>query len=230
MKFDSYTITARVFPAILSSVPFFVLHFYYLRPILGQFWTELLAVQIVSDITIVLVFLFLLIQMSRYISKEFFEKRMFVDGLYLPTTNYLLHLDSHFSPEYTAKIHAKVKDNFDINIPSAKDEEAYTQQSRKLISEAVGQIRTKVGDGRLVSQHNAEYGFSRNLAGGAIIAFMVSFLDIAVFGFIFYNLTAFWLSIIIALIYLLLVLFSKKIILAFGNSYAQKLIEEYMAK
>lgn len=230
MKFDSYSITARIFPAILSSVPFFVLHFYYLRPTLGQFWDDLLTAQIVSDITIALVFLFLLIQVSRYISKEFFEKSMFADGLSLPTTDYLLHLNSHFSPEYTIKIHAKIKSDFDIEIPSAKEEATDTKRSRKLITEVVGQIREKVGDGRLVSQHNAEYGFSRNLAGGSVAALFISLVDVGVFWFIFNNPVALWLSAILSTIYLLAILFSRKIILAFGNHYAQKLIEEYMSK
>src|SRR5260370_20415923 len=87
MKIDSYTLTARIFPGILSAIPFFILHFYYLRPVLGQFWGELFAVKITSDATILVAFLFLHIQISRYISKEFFEKRIFKSGFSLPTTD-----------------------------------------------------------------------------------------------------------------------------------------------
>ena len=66
--------TARVFPAILSSFPFFVLHFFYLSPKLGQFWGDLLDVKIVSNVTVALVLLFFLMQLNRYISKTVFEK------------------------------------------------------------------------------------------------------------------------------------------------------------
>ncbi len=229
MKFDHYSIVARIFPAVLSSIPFFVLDFYYLGPTLGQFWEQLLAIQIVSDVTISLAFLYLLVQASRYISKGLFQSKMFNDNLSFPTTNYLLHLDSHYSPEYTAKIHAKIRADFKIKIPSREQELNDTERSRKLIAEAVGQIRARVKDGHLTAQHNAEYGFSRNLAGGAIIAFFISLIDGLLFGRLFYNTTALWISGIMAILYLLIILFSRKIISAFANDYAKKLIEEYMS-
>ena len=193
MKVDSYTITARLLPGVLSSIPFFVLHFFYLRPVLGSFWGELLAVQITSDATILIAFLFLLIQISRHISKELFEKRLFAGGLRLPTTDYLLHMDSHFSREYTDRIHAKIKADFGIEIPSREQESKNHERSRKLINEAVSHVRAKVGAGTLVGQHNAEYGFVRNLAGGAVVALVVSLVDIAVFSSIS-NMRALWIS------------------------------------
>lgn len=229
MKINSYTIIARLFPGIISVIPFFVLHFYFLRPSLGQFWGELLTLRVTSEITILAAFLFLFIQTSRYISKTLFEKIIFKNGLLLPSTNYLLYLDSHFSAEYTSLIRSKIKKDFKITLPSKQKEIEDDEKSRKRITEAVGHIRNKIGKGVLIGQHNAEYGFFRNLAGGAIIALIISIIDLSVF-ILSFNEIALWISAVMVMIYILIILFSKKLIIISGNDYAKKLIEEYMSK
>ncbi len=228
MKLNSYQLTARIFPAIITSVPFYVFHFFYLSPTLGQFWGDLLGIQVVSDATIILALLFLFIQLNRYVSKQLFQNKIFGGGLTFPTTDYLLHLDSHFSPQYTVQIHAKIKKDFDIAIPSREEEERDSTLARKIINEAIGRVRTKVGDGKLVGQHNAEYGFARNLAGGAVIALFMSGADTVFFG-ILHNATATWFSAALTALYFIIVISSRKMITAFGHHYADKLIEEYMA-
>lgn len=229
MKFDSYTLTARIFPSLLTSIPFFVLHFFYLRPILGQFWDQLLGIQIASDATILLAFLFLLTQLSRFISKEFFEKKFFSNGLKLPTTEFILHLGNHFSKDFTKKIHRKIKSDFKIELPNQRQEAYDNENSRQLAMEAVSQIRAKVGKGNLVGQHNSEYGFMRNLAGGSVLAVIMSIVNLVLFKFFFPNAAPFLLSLILTIMYLLVILFSKKLITVFGNNYAVVLIQEYMS-
>ena len=112
MKFDIYSLTARVLPAFLSSVPFFLLNYFLLNPLMGDFWGELLALKIVSNITFSFALLFLLMQIDRIISKEFIEKNIYKNELYFPTTNFLLHLDKTFSSDFTRKIHQKIKKDF----------------------------------------------------------------------------------------------------------------------
>ena len=230
MKFDSYSITGRVFPAILVSLPFFTLHFFYLVPKIGEFWEAFLALQIVADVTVPLVLLYLLMQLSRYVSKKLFEEKIFADGLAFPTTDYLLHLDTHFSSSYTAAIHKKIEKDFNIKIPSSVREVRDSQSSRKAIFEAISHIRGVVGNGNLVGQHNAEYGFVRNLAGGSAIAFVMSIIDAGLFYWIIPNETAFWVSIVLVILYLVYLLFAKKLITSFGHDYAKVLIQEYMLK
>src|SRR3989344_1969670 len=203
MKFDIYSLTARVLPAFLSSVPFFLLNYFLLNPLMGDFWGELLALKIVSNITFSFALLFLLMQIDRIISKEFIEKNIYKNELYFPTTNFLLHLDKTFSSDFTRKI-------------------------RQLICESVSLIRSRVEKGNLVGQHNAEYGFIRNLAGGNILAALASLINVIVFGFIYPNQLAFWISCATLFIYSLLALFSKKMIDAVGYRYAKVLIQEYM--
>jgi len=229
MKLDSYSIIARAFPAILSLAPFIVLYYFLLRPIMGDFLGTLLAVKIASDVTLPLALFFLMIQLNRIVSKEIFEKRIFKDGLRFPTTNFLLHLNSHFSPEYTKKIHARIKSDFGISIPSTAAEIKDENHSRKCIAEAVSHIRSKVGKGTLLGQHNAEYGFIRNFSGGNVIATIMSVMNLVIFIWIYPDKIAFIISCIAFFLYLILTLFAKKMIESIGRSYAKILIQEYMA-
>lgn len=201
-----------------------------MRDKIGDFLVELLSIKWLSDITISIALIFLLVQLSRMISKEFYEKRIYSDGLGLPTTNYLLHLDSFYSADFTKKIHQKIFDDFNINIPSAKKEISDEIESRKKITEAVNLIRMKVSAGNLVHQHNVEYGFIRNMIGGSAIATTVSILNTVIFYWIYFNQTALVLSGISTIIYLSLVIFGKKLVNSFGTAYARVLIQEYMSK
>ncbi|AKM82924.1 hypothetical protein A2422_03050 [Candidatus Woesebacteria bacterium RIFOXYC1_FULL_31_51] len=229
MKFDRYDIFARALPAVLASVPFFILHYFLFSPALGAFWGELLGLKVASDVTFVFALLFLAMQFNRIVSKEVFEKRMYGDGLKFPTTNFLLHLDSYFSSDYTQKIHNRIESDFSINIPTRYSETKDEDKSRKLIAEAISHIRVKVGKGNLLGQHNLEYGFVRNFSGGNVLASAVSMLDIIIFKWIYPNNTALSVSIVSFFIYFTLSLLAGKMIESVGRSYAKVLIQEYMA-
>lgn len=228
MKFDTYTLLARAFPTLLSMVPFFVFHYYFLDPILGNFWGSLLGIKIASDVTFSAVLFFFLLQAGRFISKEFVEKKLYNSGLNFPTTNYLLHLDEEFSTDYTQKIHTKIKNDFEIQIPSSQSEQLDNTHSRKLICEAMNHIRYRVKKGNLVGQHNTEYGFVRNFAGCSVIATIMSFVNLVFFTFVFPFSEAFWISLILFIIYGGYTIFAKKIIDSVGRNYARILIQEYM--
>jgi len=230
MKWSQYILIARIFPAILTSVPFFILYYFFLSNRVGDFIMGLFAIKWFSDVTISIVLMFLLTQLDRFISKEFYEKKIYLDGLYLPTTNYLMHLDSFYSPEFTKKIHQKIYHDFNIEIPSIGAEIFSENDSRKKIKEAVNLIRIKVGKGNLVQQHNLEYGFIRNLIGGSIVGVIISLFNIVIFYWFYFTLSAFIMSCILAAIYLSLAGFGKYLIRSFGINYAEILIQEYMAK
>jgi len=230
MKFNRYVVFARLLPVILTSTPFFVLYYFLLRTTIGDFISELVRFQWISDVGFTLAVIFLLMQIGRFISKELFEKRIFSGGLNFPTTNYLLHSDPQFSADYTKKIHDKIYGDFQIFIPSSEEESVYELDSRKKIVEAMSLIRVRVGKGNLVNQHNLEYGFIRNLMGGAIVAFLMSVANIIVFEWISFNQTALIVSCFSAFIYLCLLISGKWLINSFASDYAKILIQEYMAK
>lgn len=228
MKFDAYSLFARALPAFLTSVPFFVLQYFFLGPAIGIFWSELLSLKIATDITFSVALLFLLVHFNRIVSKELIEKKFFKNGLHFPTTNYLLHLDTYYSPEYTKKIHQKIKNDFEIDIPTLETESIEDSHSRKLIFEAMNHIRLRVKKGVLVGQHNMEYGFIRNFSGGCIVSTLISILNIVIFAWIYPVETAFWISLSTLVIYGFFTLLSKKMIDSVGCAYAKVLIQEYM--
>ncbi len=230
IKFDTYTLKARAIPAVLVSIPFFTLHYFLLSPTLGKFWSAVLGIKILTDITFTFALFFLLMHLNRIISKEVFEKILYKDGLNFPTTKMLLHKDSSFSDQYKKKIHEKIKSDFKIKIPSSEEEMKNERLSDQCIVEAISHIRRKVGTGILLGQHNEEYGFIRNLTGGSLFASLISLFNVIIFQWIYPDKTALSISEIAGGIYFILMLFSFCMIKSVGRSYVKVLIQEYMAK
>lgn len=224
MNFNRYILFARLFPAALSSVPFFILSHYYFTPEYLTLIKSIASFEWSSDITTSFIAIFLLMQMNRWISKGLFE-----NSNERPSTNYLLHLDSHFSPEYTKKIHEKIKENFGLDLSSPKEESLDVSSAKQKTAEAVSLIRAKVKKGRLLEQHNIEYGFARNLAGGSIVGLIVSIINVAVFFLLRYSFEAIAISCILGVCYILYLILSPRIIKGLGENYAQVLVQEYMS-
>ncbi|MEK7074382.1 MAG: HPP family protein [Patescibacteria group bacterium] len=145
----------------------------------------------------------------------------------MPTTNFLLFSDTHYSNEYKQQIREKILKDFGITLLSKEQEEKDEMAARKRIVEAASLIRGKVKDGRLLLQHNIEYGFARNLIGGSVIAFPTALIGVVLFYFFSYKVLPFVVLTVSATIYLVLIIFSKKIMDVFGVAYAKVLIQEY---
>ena len=118
--------------------------------------------------------------------------------------------------------------DFNLNLPQALDEKLYPEETKIKIREIVGLIINKVKGGNLLLQHNIEYGFVRNLMGGSVVACIVSILNIILFKFVFMNKIVFVTSILTLLIYLMPIIFSKKILKHYADEYADKLFREYL--
>lgn len=228
MKFSQYALYARIFPAIITAVPFFVFYYFALIPTAGNFMAELLHIKWIGEITLSAVVLYFIAQLNRVLSKEL-EKRIFDDGLQFPTVTCLLHSDNYYSPEHTKQIHKKIEKDFEIVIPSEGLENDDEATSRKCIKEALTLIRTKVFKGKLTYQHNMEYGFIRNLAGGSIVGVIVSVINFFVFSFFYHNTLAVKISISLLIGYLIILLFSKWLIKRFSHNYGTVLIQEYLS-
>lgn len=229
MKFDKYNRTARIYPSIIILLPFLIFTIYCDIGNLKDVFDDLLKVKIIGNITISIVLLYFLTQLNRFIGKFLFEKNMFSDELEMPTTNFLLFSNSEFSAEYKKQMRKQINKDFQIDLPDEKEEILDLENARKRIVEAVGLIRQKVKNGRLLLQHNIEYGFARNLIGGAIIGFLMSAFDIAYF-FILGNKLIGAISIALSLVFAILLLIHKPIIKHLGNQYAKRLFQEYLQK
>lgn len=146
----------------------------------------------------------------------------------MPTTDFLLFFNPEYSKEYKKIIYKRIQHDFKIQLPTEKEQNENELNSRKRIAEAMSIVRKKVGSGRLLLQHNIEYGFWRNLIGGTIFAILFSVLDVY-FALTQSNNSILTFSIILLIVYLILLFFNKYIIQKVGALYARVLIQEYMA-
>lgn len=229
MKFDKYNRTARIFPSVIILIPFLLFTIYCDIDYLKNVFDNLVKVRIIGGITISIGLLYLLIQVNRFFGKFIFEKSMFKNELEMPTTNFLLFKDSEFSKEYKAKIRKQIKADFEIELSNESEEYKDSENARKRIVEAVGLVRQKMRNGRLLLQHNIEYGFARNLIGGSIIGVVMSVFDIVYFH-INNNEILVVVSIVLTIFFVFLLLVHRPIIKHLGNQYAKRLFQEYLQK
>lgn len=224
---DKYEIIARILPATIVLIPFLLFTMKCDISSLSLFLQDLLKVKIIGNLTISLVLLYLLSQINRFLGKFIFERIYFKDELEMPTTIFMLFSDSKLSKKYKMQIRAKVKADFNIDLPNELDEEVDLLESKKMIIEAVGLIREKVQGGRLLLQHNIEYGFTRNLIGGSIVGVLMSIFDVIYFSNVNSN-VFYWLSLALGIFFVLLLVLRTSIINHFANQYAKRLFIEYI--
>lgn len=225
MKINQYELKARLFPAVISMTPLFVLSYFFLNSKLAMLTQYVLEIKIFSYGTVGLIFIFLYMHICRLLGK-IYQNTFFKGDLFMPTTEYLLYSNGHYSSEFKDKIRKKIRSDFNMESPKPEDEKSYNLESRKIISEAVSQIRLKVGGGKLLLQHNIEYGFWRNLIGGATVSLLLSLIDIYLMR---ENQFALVISVVLFIVFFLIVILSKYIIRKLGNNYARVLIEEYLS-
>lgn len=221
--FNQYNLKARIFPTIICAIPILLFQYFFLSEKISIFLTFLGNLKFAGDFTISIVILYFVSQINRLFSKTFFEKK----EIYMPTTDFLLISNSEYSNEYKVKIYEKLEKDFGLKLPIEKEQKENEIYSRKRISEIMSLARKKVGSGKLLLQHNIEYGFWRNLIGGTIFAVLFSGIT-TYFSYSESNKTLLFVSIILLIIYLLILIFNKFIIGRFGKMYARVLIQEYM--
>jgi hypothetical protein len=229
MKFDKYNRIARIYPSIIVLIPFLLFTIYCDIDNLKDVFDNILEIKIIGNITISIVLLFFLVQVNRFLGKFLFERSIFKNELEMPTTNFLLYQDSQFSNEHKTQLRGQIKNDFHIELPTEIDENQNIENAKKRIVEAVGLIRQKVKNGRLLLQHNIEYGFARNLIGGAIIGLVMSVIDIIYFYSLDNKLIG-GISISLTSLFGILLLIHKPIIKHLGNQYAKRLFQEYLQK
>ncbi len=221
---NKYQLYARIIPSILSSIPALLFQYFFLNQEIANFLQFLGGLNFIGNITISIVILYFLSQTNRLIAKNFFEK----EEIYMPTTDFLLFSNPEYSKEYKQEIYKKIQNDLNIQFPTEREQNENELNSRKRIAEAMSLVRKKVGSGKLLLQHNIEYGFWRNLIGGTFFGIFFSGLDVY-FALTQSDNSILTLSIILLIVYLILLFSNKYIIQKVGALYARVLIQEYMA-
>ncbi len=217
-KFNEYYLKARVFPALITAIPFVLLK----HNLLDQHFDFSLTQLIFGDVSILIVLIYLFSQLNRYISKSIFENK--TD---FPTDRNLLPSNPTLSQQYRAQLAQKILKDFGLELPNLEDEENDYASTKIRIREIVNLIINKTRNGHLLLQHNIEYGFVRNFLGGSAVASLMSIFNILLF-FIQSKYDLAIISIILLVIYASIIAMHKKILEHYGKEYAQILFREYL--
>lgn len=229
MKFSKYTLMARIFPAIITALPLIILSGFIISQEYIDLFQNLKYIKVAGSVSVPIILLFLFAHLNRFIAKEYFQKKYFKEELEMPTTTFLLFADNSLSNNYKSNIRGKIENEFSIKLPTVIDEESHIENTRLRISESIGMVRNKVGDGNLLLQHNIEYGFARNLIGGSIISLLSSVISIFVYLFWIPSVPALITNIILSVFYIVILVLSRYLIEKYGVIYAKRLFQEYMS-
>ncbi len=229
MTVSAYYIRGRLFPTILTVIPLLI----FVNAIVATHYNDSLkdifkVLPLVANLGLSTALLFLMVQINRFIAKEVFQRFFFQDEIYMPTTNHLLWADNFFENSVKELIRNKIKTKFGLTLMTELEETANEFKSRKQIVTAVSQIRNNLRDNELLLQHNIEYGFFRNLLGGCLIAILFSGV-LLIYGAVNHENSLKLTGIVLSIIYLVPLLFSKIIIKRYGNYYSKILYEQFLS-
>lgn len=229
MKIDVYTLKARIAPsAVTVLIPILVFNHFLASEEVKKLIGDILGLKLLSAVTVSAVLIIFLAELSRAISKQIFQILLFEDELRMPTTQFMMCSDPTFSNDFKIRFRAQVAKDFLITLPTAADETENELEARKKISEAITAVRKKLHKNAFLLQHNIEYGAIRNSLGGAVLAALLSLLDVFLFARITPNPLAMHISIVIAVLYCMWVALGPWLVRLYGRSYARILFREYM--
>ncbi len=224
-----YFYRARLFPALITSIPMLI----FVNKILTVKYSDAFSniydvLPFIAHFGLSAAIIFLCVQINRLVAKEIFQRLYYREELFMPTTNHILLSNNFYDSAIKTKIREKIQNKFDIALPDIQEEQGDTDRARKVIAAAVSQIRIALKGNSMLLQHNIEYGFWRNLIGGCVLAIAFSLLTY------FFAKQNGWdgiktIGIICFVIYLMPVLLSKYIIKRFGLYYSKILYEQFLS-
>jgi hypothetical protein len=229
MKTTSYYIKARLFPTILTIIPLLILINVIVAPLYHDSLNQIFdLLPIVTNLGLSGALIFLMVQVTRLVSKEVFQRLYFQDEIYMPTTNQLLWSNTLIEKQTKIKIREKIQVHYDIILMDEEEESLNELTSRKQIMTAVSQIRNSLRGNTLLLQHNIEYGFFRNLLGGSLVALIFSII-ILIYALIHHDITLTETGVVLVGLYLIPILLSKMFIRRYGNYYSKILYEQFLS-
>lgn len=226
---DKYILQARFAPALITMIPILIFYVYYFNPIFAPILSSVTPLlPVVAGISISSALLFGVMQLNRLLSKLIFQRWLYQDEQNMPTTDYLLPNNPIIDKVSKERYYDLIKTDFNIDMRGSFQQLTSEVDQRKMIVRVVGQIRKKLDGNTMLLQHNIEYGFFRNLCGGAVLAilFMFANIVISIVATDYSKTTAF---VVLMLIYLIPIVFSRAWLKYLGKNYADVLFNQYGA-
>lgn len=163
MKFDSYTWQARVLPAVIFMLPFFIEANY----LIALFSYQIAISATIANI-ILFVFLMLFANWARHFGRKK-EKKLFAKWDGAPTTRFLRNRNTEYNAFKRAEIKKHLKMMFNnLKMPTEKDEEINKTESDEKYEAYISNLRALTRDSKefsLLQCENRNYGMWRNLYG-----------------------------------------------------------------
>ncbi len=136
MRFNTYSMQARFFPAIISSIPLMTLFYFLIGDDEVKNLAEfLLSVEFLGKITLAVVLLYFYAHIGRCISKSY-ERKYFLDSDGFPTTYLMLYSNTLFSDEYKDKYRRLIMKDFNIALKTISEESKDKAEAVRLLNEA----------------------------------------------------------------------------------------------
>lgn len=231
MKFDEYSIKARLLPALATAVlPAAIFNYFYVSEEFSKFVGYILGVKFLSTISLSLILLFFLSEFGRSLAKGIFEFLYFNDEMSMPTTIFMLYKDNTYSDEYKNLFRKKIKTDFGLVLADREQESNNELDAKRKIVECMAFVRKKLKENKFLLQHNIEYGALRNAVGGAVIGIILCIWNVYFFSSVFPNALATKISYFLLGVYALLLICSRLIMKLYGRSYGKILFREYLGK
>jgi len=174
---DSYEIRARIAPTIIVFSPIAILAILTWPDIFSSFNLVL------GESVLLIFFLYALSFIVKHNGKKI-EPALWFQWGGAPSTRFLRWRDSKFTDTFKETIHARVKNQFKVVLPSKEIEERNPIDTDIQISEAFSQVRSflyRNDPEGLWKKHNMEYGFNRNLHGSRGVWLVLSIVGILIF-------------------------------------------------
>ena len=171
MKFDTYTLQARVLPAVIFMLPFFIEANY----LIALFGYQIAISTTIANL-VLFVFLMLFANWARHFGRKK-EKMLFAKWGGAPTTRFLRSDNTEYNNHKRDEIKKYLKRMFNnIKMPTEKEEQADRDESDKKYEAYISNLRTLTRDSKkfaLLHSENRNYGMWRNLYGLRIISLIV---------------------------------------------------------
>lgn len=229
-KLDSYTIQARFFPGIITSLPIIILWFFLINKyeVLSNLSHYVFGIKLFGPIAISFIFVYAFSLVIRDFAKRF-EKKYFINNKGFPTTYFMTFRNNEYSKSYKNRFREKVLSSFNIRLFNENEEYENPLEMKRMLDETIKLIINRVGSGKLVLKHNIWYGFIRNLIGGSVVGTILSIINITIGYFVLHNSTLIYISLVLLLVFLSVFFWRRFLLIQNAEAYARQLISEFMS-
>jgi len=169
---DTYSLKARLFPAILTIAPAVILC------LLCVSWVDPGLPEAVATVAVMVLF-FVASNLARRFGRAK-EKEIFADTGGRPNNPELTHADSTFPASQKARYREYLAAQLGLSAPSAEDERIQPDEARDFYSQAYGYLRENTRNTdtfKLLFNENISYGYYRNLLGLKPIGIVLNLLS-----------------------------------------------------